>query len=508
MNTSKPTPIAILFTLAIVFLVSFHSFSQEQFKLSDYKNPEYRWQKLDLGFVLNGINYFDKLDFENGITEKRINSQFSNHLSADYYSSKNSASYQGFQDIHFSSGLGTNRMEYENLDFTDEGYTQKSRGVNLGLDATTINRFYNKKKMFIEADLNILTMYRRNVTENSADQESLPYYYKSDNTQYELGAGIPLLVGIGRIEEVQDARLAVYILEDLVSSGDIKRTPTNEEILAFSEFITQTKNKRYFDARLRKIAEITAIDSFLTVRGLKAESDASYYTLINDNWDFASGPVRSTGSRFSVGISPSMDFSFDENENIIRDTLNSAAVIENYSNIYKAKYDTWKMDFVTGYIWEKPANLYWQHTISANLLYSLYYQTFNMKNYNHDTLTYETESKIDSPNLGLNVGYKIGYYPNSRTQVTLDINSMYQQFWGNQVTNEVNEIDIGNIHVENDIQLYCYYYLSPQLRLSVDFSSIYTFTKQNQQQPENVTGDEIKHHFQNSFGAGLVYSIF
>jgi hypothetical protein len=52
MNITKPTATTFLLTSAIVFLVSFNSFSQDQFRLSDYKNPDYRWQKLDLGFSL------------------------------------------------------------------------------------------------------------------------------------------------------------------------------------------------------------------------------------------------------------------------------------------------------------------------------------------------------------------------------------------------------------------------------------------------------------------------
>jgi hypothetical protein len=514
MKSTKPTLTASFFLIsAILVLVSIHSSAQEKFNLSDYKNPDYRWQKFDLSFGLGGNNSFNRTEFEGDSSgTKKINSQFNNNLAAGYYNTKNSASYQGFQEISIGSSLATNRVDFENLDLSEQDYSSKTRQGRIDLDVTTNNRFYNRKKMFIEADLELATGYRRQVMDNSDEQETYPYYYKSDYYQFNLETGIPLLVGIGRIEEVQDARLAVYILDDLVASGDIKKTPTHDEILAFSEFITQTKNKRYFDARLKKIAEITAIDSFLTVRGLKAESDASYYTLINDNWDFASGPIRSAGGRFSLGIAPAIDYVYIENENLIRDTLAGSSVIESYSNFGKSKTNAWSLDFMTGYTWEKPTSLYWQHTFNTELAYSLYNQTYKYKNYTHDTLNFETETTIDSPNLQVNISYFIGYYPNSRTQITLSASTAYQQYWGQQISKDDNEnenkIDTGNILVDNSLQLSCYYYLSPQLRLTVSIGSYYNFSKQNQGQPEDVEGDESEHNLHNSIYAALVYSIF
>jgi hypothetical protein len=187
---------------------------------------------------------------------------------------------------------------------------------------------------------------------------------------------------------VQDARLAIYILDDLAKSGDLKRTPTADETLAFSQFITQTKNQRFFDSRIRKIAEITAIDSFLTVLDLKAESNASYYTLLNDNWDNANGPVRRTGGRFSVGFMPGIDLYYNESRTYLRDSLNNPDVIESYTNRSTNQNDSWNMDAIASYAWDKPVNLYWQHTAIPALLIP-YIQTDDSKIYEFDTLYHE-----------------------------------------------------------------------------------------------------------------------
>ena len=152
--------------------------------------------------------------------------------------------------------------------------------------------------------------------------------------------------------------------------------------------------------------------------------------------------------------------------------------------------------------------MFWQHSISADFAYSLYKQTFELKSYNMDTLSSKTETEIDSPNLEVNAGYKLGFYPNSRTQVTLSVNAGYNQFWGNQVTNDENEIDIGSITLVNSVQLHCYYYISPQLRFSLNLGSTYTYLKQNQEMPEDTTGDETRNDFRNNISASLTYSIF
>ena len=508
MKIINPARKAFLLLSLILFLVSFALKAQEQFRLSDYKNPEYRWQRLDLRFGLGGNNNYSRREIDNGINYKSNNSQFNGGIDVDYYGTKNSPTYQGYQLISLGTDLVSSWYKYEDLAHDGYGNNQKNKNGNINLDAETVNRFYGKKKRYVEADLGLGSRYYRSAAQYSADQETLPYNDKATTYRYEIFASLPLLVGVGRIEEVQDARLSVYILDDLAASGDLTRTPTSEEILAFSAFITGVKNQRYFDARLRKISEITAIDSFLTVTGLKAESDASYYTLINDNWEFSSGPVRRAGGRFSIGLVPQLNMTFEENERFWKDTLNNAAVIETYSDRNNTGMDAWGLDFLTGYTWEKPASLYWQHTIDASLAYSLYHQNMNFKNYEKDSLINELEIRINSPNILLDLGYNVGYYPNSRTQIMLGINTSFNQYWGDQAINDDNEIDAGKILVNNNIHLSCYYYFSPQLRLMLGMNSIYSFTRNNQAQSGEENAEEFIHDFQNSISASLTYSIF
>jgi len=507
MKTFKKSGKAFLLLSVIVIVFSHLSFAQDQFRLSDYKNPDYRWQKIDLGFALGGNNNYYKQEIERGITEKKNSNRINGGLDIDYYATKNSEFYQGYQDFFLNGDVlssHNNNMDVTN-DLEDD---QKSNQQNIILLARTVNRFYDKRKRFAEIDLNFDGRLNHSLHKYSADQEYLPYVDKRTDFEYTLTASLPLLIGKGRIEEVQDARLAVYILDDLRKSGDLKRAPTSEETLVLARFITQTKNQRFFDSRIRKIAEITAIDSFLTVLDLKAQSDASYYTLLNDNWDYADGPVRRTGSRFSIGLVPDIDMFFIGSEVFYRDTINNPNVIESYTHKSAERTDSWGVDFVTGYVWEKPASLYWQHIVNADLSYSLFYQQMNSKIYDMDTLGYEQKSRLNSPNLKLELGYAIGYYPNTRTHFNLGVNTSLNQYWGNEKIDDNPEKDAGKTLVNSDLYLSCYYYISPQLRFSLNVISSYLFTKRNQELPNDIYGDEITHYMNNNIGASLTYSIF
>jgi hypothetical protein len=166
------------------------------------------------------------------------------------------------------------------------------------------------------------------------------------------------------------------------------------------------------------------------------------------------------------------------------------------------------MDAVAGYVWEKPASLYWQHSVSTSVAYSLYYEQMKSKVYDFDTLTSEQSSRLNSPNIKIDVGYTVGYYPNSRTSIKLGMITSYNQFWGEEKETDMAERDAGKIIISNDLNLTCYYYISQQVRLSVNISSTYFFNKENQIQPLDDYGYEITHNLQNSFGASLTYSIF
>jgi len=494
-----------LFCLLLGFL-TVKSYAQDQFRLSDYKNPDYQWKQLELGVGLAGNNAYMYQKLEKSNIEDRFNSMnFSSDAEIRYYATKNSLHYQGFQDFMVSGGFMSNKNHSENV--TDDlENTQKSSRQDAQFSAYTENRFYNNKKQFLEIDFDFDSYLGNQKLEFTNDENPLPYMTGGHIQKYQVEGTLPVMIGMGRIEEVQDARLAVYILDDLLKSGDLGRAPVRDEILAFAKFITETKNQRYFDNRIRKIAEITAIDSMLTVLNLKSRSGASYYTLLNDNWDYAEGPVRKAGSRFSAGLAPKVYYDFSKTVSDYQDTLYHPDLIEEYTEESRWRSMDWGMDFVAAYTWEKPASLYWQHTINAGAAYSLYYEDNSGKYYTMDTLTADQHIQTDSPNLNLFMDYRLGFYPNSRTELTLDLNTRWRQYWKITTTDDLEDMKVNDMQVSNELNLNCYYYISPQLRLTVTVQNYLNF--HHNTFPDYDDSNVTENNFSTNFSAGLVYKIF
>jgi len=101
----------------------------------------------------------------------------------------------------------------------------------------------------------------------------------------------PVSAGYGRIEPVEDLRLALYILEELQKAGKITDVPPEEVIIEMAREISKIKKKRFFDTRIRKIEELHVIDSFLVENNIISSNDINYFAVLNDQWDYAAGPA-------------------------------------------------------------------------------------------------------------------------------------------------------------------------------------------------------------------------
>ena len=149
---------------------------------------------------------------------------------------------------------------------------------------------------------------------------------------------------------MQDARLSMYILEDLQKLNRENRLASDEDVLALARVITSLKYKRFFDNRLRKIAEITAIDSFLQKNNISGTADATYFTSLNDMWNYANNPVRNSGRRFFTGVETYYNYYYDYNhKNFQAPASDPTERTEHHSN--------GNISLVAGINYEKPVSI-------------------------------------------------------------------------------------------------------------------------------------------------------
>ena len=234
----------------------------------------------------------------------------------------------------------------------------------------------------------------------------------------------------------------------------LNRTLTDEEIYEFAQVISTVKNKRFFDARLRLIDEVTAVDSFLVQSGALATNGASYFTTLYDYWMYGDLFERKSGTEISGGITPGFEFAKDEE-----------AIAYDCKRLSPAIVADVRLDY------EKPMNLYWQNSAMVRL-----YGGYEYLYYDYESGV-GMESKLNNYNANLNARYGFGYYPNSRTNINLGVEELLS--W-NKLANK--DADLGSdsyVGTHTSLYLDLYYYFSPQLRLAAEGNLGYRYSERD-----------------------------
>jgi len=499
--------ITLLAFLLISMVVSSFKSSVAQnttFKLSDYKNPDYLYQSLNFNFGLNS-NLFGSRYSE---AENIANNSFSlnTQAGADYNRYLNSPKAQSELFISFNAGIGSNNSNskdsYSSVDETkNKSFNHAERIVFDGL-----HRFYNEKQNFIELNGSLSIFNSGNSGNNKSYSSGTPSTSEEtgqkdfDNNFYG-----SFLMGKGRIEQVQDARMALYLLDDLYGLKREKGSVSNQEVNELAQLITRLKYKRFFDDRLRKIAEITAIDSFMQQKGIVSAPDATYFTSLNDNWGYSNNPIRYSGHRIYTGLDANFRYMYhnDYLEKIIPDDLTNART---------TKYKSAGLFMVLGYAYEKPTSRKWQN--SAGIRGTIGYHQNSENRIIRNDPNPDTEENFYTeyfPSVNLNGIYGFGYYPSSRTWLTL--NWWIRTGWDKEMDGDSKadkENISNNFNTSTGPQINAYYYLSEKLRLSFSYNGQFNFFnfKYTSNIPDGSPDKAINKYWTQYVSAALTYSLF
>jgi hypothetical protein len=437
---------------------SLNSKSQfDSINLNAYKQANYKQTTMGVGFGLNGGSLIDFKSSNSYQNRAFTNGSFS------YTKIRSSRDYVGSQRLSFYYGSG-----YSNED--RETSLTSTNNFNYGLNATTNNRLYLPGNFFLNLNLNVFSSQYYNLDESNFDSLERIRTYNHFQTS-SIGS---IQFGKGRIENVTDARLAIYILDDLLKHGRLARVPNEGEVFEFADFITQTLNKRVIDDRIKQIMEYVAVDSFLVSKGLTTKSDGLGFGLISDNWRYARLQNWFTGHTWSFGISPTIDYG---------NSLNKTD--ENNINItnLRDEYTNYGIGINAGY------NSYWIKGLKRRDGFN-FNGAFNLHWNNHIPNEIKSYQSISA-----SVGYERNYIPNTRTYIT-GIASL----WAKKYFNDNND---NNPEINPTISGGCNYYFSEKVRLSVSSSLYYRFSKEH-----DIYIDIDRKHLQFNLGASLSYYIF
>ena len=485
--------------VALFFIFTIQAQAQQHYKLADYVNPDFRYHSLDFTLNLNTNNNLSHYEFDNSSLFKNSYSNFNGNLNVAYYQIKNTVRYQGTQSIRLYTE-GSWHKSFSDSHTSQSNYTSTNqlRNFYTQLYYTSTNRFYNARKQFLE----IIPEMNLNLQRDRYTYDANPMYYpfktQSLDKSNALTLGLSVMIGMGRIENIENARLALYILNDLQKRGDVKKNLSNEQVDQLARFITKLRNKRFFDSRLRNIAEITAVDSLLKAMGIREHAGAGYFMTLNDDWNYANGPVRQSGHRFAFGVTPGYSYDLSEitQDNILNSGDPSTRTVSGDKTHFTA------LDFVAYYYLEKPVSLTWQQSTRVSIGYQLKKQVHNVVT----DPTSDFKNTVNNPNLHVSLEKIYGYYPNSRTSLALDL--MLGGLYEMQKQLAAGEAKNHDLTLYASVVLSGNYYFSPRLRmnLNVGANDIYEHLDRNIGTSGHSVG--YSNSWNPSVSLSLRYSIF
>lgn len=299
------------------------------------------------------------------------------------------------------------------LSHTQKGAVGKAKGRNFqsSLDFSTDDRFYGNKQWFFQLGNHLFA--RGDFTKQSSIQANSKTNVSGVDEDLFIG------FGKGRTEMVQDAQMALFILNDLSKQGLLTQNADAKTITEFAQLITQINNRRIFDSRRKRMFELTQIDSFLRVWEITSSPDIRHFTIINDNWALAFNPERLSGSDWFFQLRPSIEAGKNE-QTTKSPTLNTTS--EGRTTVIgigpRAGYESYK-----------PINLKWQRNFGSSVSWQLQ-KSKNSSEYAFNGSTTKTKTETEQYQSELNAFYGIGFYPNNRTRLnaTLDVKGTHTKY--------------------------------------------------------------------------------
>lgn len=495
----------------IIFVCSSDLLSQNSnlnYDLSQYKLPDLKRRVLELNFDLDGSGYRTEDHTINEIAawnRKRTtdNFQWGGQVISYYSLYINRDKLKAYQS--FSCGMSLSGYRWNNT--LEEGNT-----VTNPEDVTFIRRKHSDlhpqlsysgefqefivNRFFLAQVIDYRLGYDGSSDfwdEQDSLQQSVEDELNKDKYAYS-DLEVSLLAGWGRIEHVEDARLAVYILDDLIKAGKLSREVTDEDIQQLAETISRLQNERFFDNREKQIWQLQQLDSVMQTLGLTESADMAYFTLLKDNWDYANGPVRSSGFQLAGGFRSGMDLAYSliENRNnfYLQDSVYESGSDELSRNL--------RIGGLVQIIYEKPVNLYWQFSIYNSLLVSYMGWMSDYHGYDPE-YDYTGNNQRLGPVIQDDLYISLGYYPNSRTSM-----SVYSSTSTNLslLMDDEENRDRG-ITIYTGLGMDINYYISPRMRLNLDGTVYNTYTWSSNE----LDYTDRENRITGGISAGIVYKI-
>jgi hypothetical protein len=412
MKISLNTVIVLLFVLVQSSVIA----QSDSILYRTYEYPNVYRRALQLEPRLRGSynNFKDQNE-----SDPEISSSFDQDLRLSFSTFKNNEKTQGESYGSFSNSYSKSK-------------SNELKEVNYGfyMNMNNLQRKFNARNHFFEWGYRLNSSYTGYKRAQFPDENRQNLY----NT-----LSVPLKIGKGRIQPITDVFLAKFIADELVSTGIISRQMTQSELFSFANEIAILQNKRVFDNRRYRVYVQENLSKWLENNfQTDKERTIELVNIITDNWLNAFLTNRLSGKSFSFGVTPSIQFNRDLEDGTYRSIELATSGEVEYKN-------------------ELPISQFFQRSIniSAGL-------TTVEKSYE------EISDNFLEP--FFNASYVLGYYPNSRTSLSLSANVNYLRY--NNVIVGPKDYD----RIDTEIYFRTSYFINNRVRIFGSLSAYYTYS--------------------------------
>ena len=239
----------------------------------------------------------------------------------------------------------------------------------------------------------------------SLNMASQSRYQAQDERQYSLDVSFDPAIfrGSGRIEYAEDALLAKWMLEDLMTEGVIEEYQ-NSDIEALARTITEIIGDRTFDTRRRETYRLKRLQETIFAQGLVDEESFELFAILTDNWRFANRSTLEHGRSITYGFKTFNDFDFADGKDVIKtQRLNSRFQV--FGDFQKSK------------IIRDQINTTW----TSGVAFSYY---LNGIRYNSQQWGFNQDGWHNR----MYIGYGVKWLPSSRTELKLNNRLQWDSF--------------------------------------------------------------------------------
>jgi hypothetical protein len=455
-----------------------------EFNLKNYKTTNYERSNLDLLFNLNAAAGNSSDANNNSLTTNSYQNVLVYNLnvvpnySKIIYSEKKIINYEAAMDI---------KNNYSNQWLQKKDTLTHTDKLRNSSGDYSVSGSYYQDNYYSSTNRNFLK-FGGYISTNLTSQNSLSTLAdssaKSVVTSFTTHAGVIIGHGHGRIENVEDAVEAIYILNDLSKANLLNRKYTDTDIKVVADKITLIRKERYFDERLYRQKALKELFSLLYEIGLVRSGNIDIYNVLNDYHFMAGISQRPSGHKIEYYLSGSISYYQIRHSNSILSTYNNS----NSKNL----------GFSCNYYFHDPISIKWQQDFTANFNVSNLWMAEQSRVDSNPDSKGETSNQTFSGNLGLE--YSIGFFPNTRTYCGLTSDIYCFEYINS------DEYD-KNYHptINASIGLNTYYYLSEKVRITGSFIVKYLDNREIEKTSDyNITSKQ----FSNIFNLGLNYFIF